>query len=257
MFVGFESVSADSLAEARKFAGNVARYEELVRALHERGIMVNGSFVFGFDSEGPEVFRATVDWADDARIDTATFHILTPYPGTELFRDLESQGRIIDRNPDHYDTTHAVFQPARMSARELEAGYRRAKRRFYRTGNLARRILRDRAGIFGRAAVSVGYKKKGFTWPLMMKAKLVPTLFRAAVWALRRSRVLYDRKLAGRRRCGIGRAMGELRPASTSLGPIVPCGPDRAKPSPDGGGKGWRRNLVPLGGGVSIYTQRG
>jgi hypothetical protein len=105
--------------------------------------------------------------------------------------------------------------------------------------------------------VSVGYKKKGFTWPLMMKAKLVPTLFRAAVWALRRSRALYDREFIERRRCGMGRAMGELRPAPASRGPIVPCGPEHARRPSAGGGRRWRRHLVPLGGGVSLYTHGG
>ena len=62
---------------------------------HDQGVHVNGSFVFGFDHDGPDVFRRTVSWIEANRLECATFHILTPYPGTPLFAQMEAQGRLL------------------------------------------------------------------------------------------------------------------------------------------------------------------
>ena len=93
--------------------------------------MINASFVFGMDDDDETVFQRTVDWAVAQGIETATFHILTPYPGTALHQRMQAQGRIFTSNWDQYDTRHAVFHPARMSAEALEAGYGSAYRSFY------------------------------------------------------------------------------------------------------------------------------
>ena len=82
--------------------------------------MINGSFVFGMDGDDASVFERTVEWAIEQGIETATFHILTPYPGTALYRRMADQGRLTVHDWDLYDTRHAVFQPARMSGAQLE-----------------------------------------------------------------------------------------------------------------------------------------
>ena len=111
VFVGFESLHAGNLTEARKRTPDPEDYARRVALLHDCGIQVNGSFVLGFDHDGPEVFERTVEWIENNRLECATFHILTPYPGTPLFRQFESEGRILHRNWDLYDTAHVVFQP--------------------------------------------------------------------------------------------------------------------------------------------------
>ena len=58
-------------------------YSAVTARLHSLGIMINGSFVFGMDDDDDDVFRRTVDWAIANGITTATFHIQTPYPGTD------------------------------------------------------------------------------------------------------------------------------------------------------------------------------
>jgi radical SAM superfamily enzyme YgiQ (UPF0313 family) len=92
-------------------------YAAAIRRLHDLGVMINGSFVFGMDGDDPSVFERTVEWAIEHGIETATFHILTPYPGTALHRRIVDQGGITVHDWDLYDTRHAVFRPARMSAR--------------------------------------------------------------------------------------------------------------------------------------------
>jgi len=132
LFVGFESLSDENLRACMKLHSATGDYERAVARLHALGVMVNGSFVFGLDSDDESVFGRTVDWAVAQGIETATFHILTPYPGTRLRDRLAREGRLLPRPWDEYDTRHAVFRPARMSPQALEAGYWRAYDRFYR-----------------------------------------------------------------------------------------------------------------------------
>jgi hypothetical protein len=121
VFVGLESLEDANLADARKKTPSAADYLRRVTLFHEHGIQVNGSFVLGFDHDRPEVFERTVDWIERARLECATFHILTPYPGTPLFRQMESEGRLLHRDWSLYDTSHVVFRPARMTPEHAEA----------------------------------------------------------------------------------------------------------------------------------------
>ena len=159
LFVGFESIVTASLQEVHKRCNRVETYLRNVRRIHERGIMVNGSFVFGFDHDGPDVFELTVRFGIEACLDTATFTILTPYPGTTLYHRLQTAGRIIDRDWSHYDTTRAVFTPARMSREELEAGYFQAYRRFYSWSSIFHRCRWREPGFAKRLFLNVAYKR--------------------------------------------------------------------------------------------------
>lgn len=140
LFIGFESVNGTNLLNCHKRQNVAARYDETIRKIHERGIMVNASVVFGFDGDGPGVFSDTVQWLERNRVATMTAHILTPYPGTTLYRRLAAEGRLIERDLRRYNTAHCVFRPARMTADELERGYRRAYREFYSWRSIARRM---------------------------------------------------------------------------------------------------------------------
>ncbi len=138
LFVGFETLSPANLRQSNKRQNLGRDYGEAVRRLDDLGIKINGSFVFGLDEDGPDVFRRTVDWAIENGITTATFHILTPYPGTALYARMEAEGRIRTRSWDLYDTRHAVYQTRGMSAEQLETGYRWAYEEFYRWRSIFR-----------------------------------------------------------------------------------------------------------------------
>ena len=159
LFVGFESVIPGSLDEVHKRCNRVEDYVRNVRRIHERGIMVNGSFVFGFDHDDADVFDRTVDFGIEACLDTATFTVLTPYPGTTLYKRLEAEERIFDRDWSHYDTTRVVFTPARMSLDELEAGYFRAYKKFYSWPSIFHRCRRGEPGFAKRVFLNVAYKR--------------------------------------------------------------------------------------------------
>ncbi|MBO7524815.1 MAG: B12-binding domain-containing radical SAM protein, partial [Verrucomicrobia bacterium] len=98
IFVGFETFSPENLKLSNKSQNLQRNYSTAVKRLHQLGIMVNGSFVFGLDHDDADVFRRTVDWGVENAITTSTYHILTPYPGTRLFARMEAEGRILTRD---------------------------------------------------------------------------------------------------------------------------------------------------------------
>jgi radical SAM superfamily enzyme YgiQ (UPF0313 family) len=124
-------LSADNLHQSNKVQNIGRDYEKAIDRLHDLGVMINGSFVFGLDGDDPDVFERTVAWAVERGITTATFHIATPYPGTGFYQEMERAGRITTHDWDLYDTRHVTFTPARMSASELKTGYDRSYDRFY------------------------------------------------------------------------------------------------------------------------------
>ncbi len=182
LFIGFETLNPNNLEQQRKMHNLDQDYTAAIRRLHDLGVMVNASFVFGMDQDDETVFARTVAWAVEQGIETATFHILTPYPGTALYRRLAAQGRITTHNWDLYDTRHAVFQPAKMPADKLQAGYWQAYRDFYRWRSIFRgaNTKSDWAGKLRHLAYAGGWKKLEPLWALIIKARWVaymrPTL---------------------------------------------------------------------------------
>jgi radical SAM superfamily enzyme YgiQ (UPF0313 family) len=178
LFVGFETLSTNSLAGAGKRQNLGRSYREVVRRLDSLGIMINGSFVFGLDGDDRNVFRRTVDWAVEVGITTATFHILTPYPGTALFSEIEEQGRIETRNWDLYDTRHVIYRPSCMSPSELKRGYDWAYEEFYRWRNIfgassAHESTKHKLKHF---FYSAGWKKFERAWDFAIRVKQLSQL---------------------------------------------------------------------------------
>jgi radical SAM superfamily enzyme YgiQ (UPF0313 family) len=173
LFVGFESLSPRSLRDANKRQNLGRDYQRVIRRLDDLGIMINGSFVFGLDGDDGDVFARTVDWAVQSGITTATFHILTPYPGTAAYTRMASEKRLMTSNWDLYDTRHVVYQPLGLSADELKSGYDWAYREFYRWGNIVKAASAHRnvSHRFRHAAYSAGWKKFEPAWDLVIRIK--------------------------------------------------------------------------------------
>ncbi len=173
IFVGFETLTPENLRRSNKRQNLGRDYKAVAERLHSLGIMINGSFVFGMDDDGEDVFRRTVDWAIDHGITTATFHIMTPYPGTQLHARMISEGRMLTRDWSLYDTRHVVYRPARLSPEALKAGYDWAYREFYRWGSIARAslhhgTLKHQAKHFFYAS---GWKKFEPLWDLIIRTR--------------------------------------------------------------------------------------
>ena len=175
LFVGFETLNEAALRGQHKVQNLHRDYDAAVRRLHALGVMVNGSFVFGMDEDGASVFDRTVEWAIGQGIETATFHILTPYPGTALFARMEAAGRLRHRDWDLYDTRHVVYETRGMKAEELEEGYWRAYRDFYRWGSIFRGASTKPSwrGRIRHAAYAGGWKKFEPLWDLVIRARRV------------------------------------------------------------------------------------
>lgn len=175
LFIGFETLSPTSLAEQGKHQNLGHDYNAAVRRLRELGIMVNGSFVFGMDCDDDTAPRRTVEWAIEQGIETATFHILTPYPGTALHQRLIQENRITSTDWDLYDTRHVVYRPVATSAERLQEEYFRAYREFYKWSNIFRGAQSKTAlkNRFRHVAYAGGWKKMEWFWDIVVRARQV------------------------------------------------------------------------------------
>lgn len=161
LFIGFESINGNALQSARKHQNHTIRYERTIREIHRRGMMVDASLVFGFDEDGPDVFDWTLEWLVVNKIETMTAHILTPYPGTRLYKRMLAEDRIDDFDWSHYNTAHVVFRPKHMSKDELYAGYLRMYDEFYSFKNILKRMPEQAAVRIPYFLFNFGYRKFG------------------------------------------------------------------------------------------------
>jgi len=158
LFLGLESVSQASMNAAGKAFNRVADYARIIHRIHAHGIAVQTGIVFGFDHDSPAIFRDTLEFLEGAGVQNATFNILTPYPGTPLFRKLESQKRILTRDWRRYNgRTDVVFEPKQMTRAELLAGFRYANTRFYSPRSIAKRLWRSPAQLWWTLPLNLAY----------------------------------------------------------------------------------------------------
>ncbi len=182
VFVGFETLNNGNLQQSNKQQNIGKDYEAAISRLHALGIMINGSFVFGLDNDDKDVFKRTVDWAVKNALTTCTFHVLTPYPGTALFKEMEKQGRILHNNWNLYDTRQVVYKTIGLNEAELKAGYDWAYQSFYSWKNIAKASLQhdQLKHAIKHFAYAGGWKKFEPLWNFMIKTqglnKMLPIL---------------------------------------------------------------------------------
>jgi len=198
VFIGFESLSDHNLADSHKKTPQASDYARRVRLLHDYGIQVNGSFVLGFDHDRKDVFSRTAEWIEENRLECATFHILTPYPATPLFRQMEAEGRLLHRDWALYDTGHAVFRPKHMTPEELERGYAWIYQRLFSHASIWRRRPAEWQAVPLYLAMSYLYKRSNRIWHWLIKHDLVNPVWKPLVEMTRWRHVHYRRKLAQR-----------------------------------------------------------
>lgn len=171
LFIGFETLSQSNLKNYNKGQNLHQDYEEAIRRLHSLGVMVNASFVFGMDNDDLSVFDRTIDWAIANGIETASLHILTPYPGTALYSNMVKQNRIIHKNWSLYDTKHAVFQPANMSPEDLERNFLKAYNKYFKWSSIFKSAWTHQSVIqrLKHVAYTGGWKKLDPFWSFLIK----------------------------------------------------------------------------------------
>jgi len=182
VFIGFETLSTSNLQQSNKKQNLGKDYSAAINRLHSLGVMINGSFVFGLDDDKEDVFKRTVDWAVTNGLTTCTFHILTPYPGTRLFKTMEAQDRILHRNWDQYDTRQVVYKTIGLDAEKLKKGYDWSYRAFYSWSNIWKASLQhdQLKHVIKHFAYAGGWKKFEPLWNFMIKTrglnKMLPLL---------------------------------------------------------------------------------
>jgi radical SAM superfamily enzyme YgiQ (UPF0313 family) len=170
VLVGLESLNEESLRLMRKGVNlriGVSHYAESIQRLHDRGLAVSGTFIFGYDGDGPDIFRRTADFVLETGLDIAHFGLLTPIPGTDLYDRLAREGRLLytDFPGDYsrYDLRTAVFRPAKMTPEELEEGLAWAAQTVGSVGVTARRTWHTwrATGSLLMAALALGWNRTG------------------------------------------------------------------------------------------------
>ncbi len=173
VFIGFETLSNNNLSQSNKKQNIGKDYVAAINRLHSLGIMINGSFVFGLDDDDKDVFKRTVDWAVRQSLTTSTYHILTPYPGTRLFKQMEADGRLLHKQWDKYDTRQVVYKTTGLTANELKAGYDWAYREFYSWSNILKASYNhhDLKFFLKHFAYAGGWKKFEPMWNFLIKTQ--------------------------------------------------------------------------------------
>jgi radical SAM superfamily enzyme YgiQ (UPF0313 family) len=140
LFLGFETLSLEALASAGKRVNRPDQYLDVVRKIHDHGIGIDGSFVFGFDKDDAGVFDRTLEFVFKAKLEVAYFSILTPYPGTRLHRRLAEEGRILSEDWSIYDASHVVYRPKTFAPDQLLEGYNRVQKEVYSVSSIFKRL---------------------------------------------------------------------------------------------------------------------
>jgi len=146
VLIGFESLNPANLKAMRKnWNGVSGPYDEVIAAFHRRGIMIYGTFVFGYPHDRAEDFERTARFARDSNLAVANFNPLTPMPGTGLYDRLAAQGELLRPAwwiDPAYRYGDAIFEPEGMTARELSDGPMVARAVFYGWRSILRRAAR-------------------------------------------------------------------------------------------------------------------
>ncbi len=141
LFIGFESLLQENLDSVSKRFVPTKELSSLMKVIQSHGIGIHGSFIFGFDGDDSGIFKKTVEFVQKNNIELPTFSILTPFPGTPLQRRLEEEGRIFDREWSHYDMSHVVFRPKKMTVQELQEGYLWAQKYICAPRSILKRLI--------------------------------------------------------------------------------------------------------------------
>ena len=158
LFLGLESISQSSLNRAGKGFNRVDEYCKIIRRIHSYGIAVQAGVVFGFDDDDSNIFKDTLNFLEEAGVQNATFNILTPYPGTELFKRLDAEDRILTYDWSKYNSrADVVYLPKKMSCDELLDGFNWVNGKFYHVRSIAKRLARSPQGLWWTLPLNLMY----------------------------------------------------------------------------------------------------
>lgn len=159
LFFGVESVSEVQLKRMAKSIKELKKIDEAIRIVKDLGIHFHASIVFGFDSDTKEIFAETLDFLNRNKVGSASLNILTPYPGTRIYEQLKSEGRLLTDNWKYYDHSTTVFRPKNMTPYELQAGTNWIKQEYTKMSSILRRLSGNTAHPLLYLALNFGLRK--------------------------------------------------------------------------------------------------
>ena len=140
LFIGFESINPQNRAAMGKQKVDRDLYRRQIERIHDKGIGVIGSFIFGFDEDTPETIEDTVDFCIESEMELTAFSALTPYPGTAVFKRMQEQGRLLSTDWRRYDSDQVLFEPQHFTPAALEQAVLKAAKRFYSMPSILKRL---------------------------------------------------------------------------------------------------------------------
>ncbi len=142
LFIGFESLNDENLKLMGKQFNRISSYEEKIKKIQDKGIGIQGSFIFGYDNDTESSFDKVYRFVNRTKMDALLFSILTPFPGTRIHDRMEEEKRIISYNWDDYDMNTVVFQPKSISAEKLQEMFNQINSQIYSFSSLFRRLFK-------------------------------------------------------------------------------------------------------------------
>ncbi len=158
LFIGIESLSSENLKDVNKAFNQVCQFEEAIRALHDHDIMILAGFIFGLDHDDEGVFERTLRFCERNRIELPSFFILTPLPGTALFRKMESESRLLHKDWSQYNGATVVFKPRLMTEETLQRGFHWACKEGYSWSSIVKRVFHPQQRFFTRVVSNIAYR---------------------------------------------------------------------------------------------------
>lgn len=151
LFVGIESVTG-SYAQMAKSSGQSTQ-ADLIKRVRDAGIILETSFIFGFDDHDQGIFEKTLRFVEECGPSVPTFNILTPYPGTRLFQQFQHQGRLLHQQWERYNHSEVVYQPLLMTPEQLYRGWVEARQAAYTIPAILSRVWKNP----GRRCTNLAY----------------------------------------------------------------------------------------------------
>jgi len=149
LFIGFESLSQQTIKAMGKSVNRVAEYQDAIKQIHDHGIGIQGSFVFGTDYDDVSVFADVLRFVERTHLEAVIFSILTPFPGTRIYQSMLQENRLLHTDWEKYDMNHVVYQPRKMTPTQLQEEFNRAYKRLYGYRSIFKRLFPfTRSGLF-------------------------------------------------------------------------------------------------------------
>lgn len=155
-FIGLESVSTKEINRYHKNLKSKEEIKEAIKMFLDVGILIYVSLIFGFDGEDQSIFEETVEFLIESRVAFAQLVLLTPYPGTKIFNDLQKEGRIFSYDWSKYDNVKLVFEPLGMTADQLLGGFHWARRKFDSFPSIIKRFWANKHHPILYSSVNLG-----------------------------------------------------------------------------------------------------